>query len=348
MAQSKITAGSRASKYIGITAKQLSNRDLTTLDKPPPNSPRKSLAAGSPPRLSMLGATQTTPKAPRASLSLKPRPSVPSLTTPKPSRLQLGVAKNDMPPPPVPDRNPVTPTLSQASNDSSYMDEALPGMNLNFSNGVSPSPSQSERSSIYATPSPEPNQHVVEIQRLQELVQTLEKQNEELKRAVPETPILPENDEAKIRLEEQNTAALQRASELEASLRTSERSSIEKQSKIEQLERMVTEAKEDVAKARTEGDNRIKEVKTQLEESETLVTSLKGLIDDKASVASENDANLTAKQAEIDVLRAQVTRVTNDLEQERKELGSHVDELRRAGQVGRLSFCDAFVLISPL
>ncbi|KIM30723.1 hypothetical protein M408DRAFT_328237 [Serendipita vermifera MAFF 305830] len=339
MAQSKITAGSRASKYIGITAKQLSNRDLNSLSQAPQGSPRKSLAPMSPPRPLTINTTQTTPKAPRASLGLKPRTSISSATTPRPGRLQLAAAKSDMPPPPVPDRKsePVTPTLSHASNDSSYMEEGLQDMPaLTFSNGVSPSPSpsQSGRSSVYATPSPEPS-HLIEIQRLQEVVQTLEGQIKELKEAVPAAapaPVLPENDEAKIQLEEQNAAALKRASELEASLHASERSSIEKQGKIEALERTVAEIKEDIVKARAEGDIRVKEVKTQLEESETLITSLKGLIDDKASAASENDANLSAKQAEIDVLRAQVARVTSDLEQERKELGSHVDELRRAGQ----------------
>ena len=197
---------------------------------------------------------------------------------------------------------------------------------------------------MYATPSPEPNHHLVEIQKLQELVHTLEAQNQDLRQQVSVSVVsaIPENDEAKVRLEEQNAAALQRASELEAALRTSEKSSIEKQSKIESLERLVNEVREDVTKARSEGDTRVKEVKTQLEESETLVTSLKGLMDAKASAASENDANLAAKQAEIDVLRAQVARVTNDLEQERKELGSHVDELRRAGQV---SSSDSYVLV---
>jgi chromosome segregation ATPase len=171
----------------------------------------------------------------------------------------------------------------------------------------------------------------MEMQRLQALVQTLEAQNKELKQALPQE--VPMDDNAKIRLEEQHAAAVQRASELEASLRTVERNGIEKQGKIEVLERLVAEMREDVAKARADGESRAKEVKIKLDESETLVGSLKGLIEAKASAASENDANLAANQAEIEVLRGQVARITNDLEQERKELGSHIDELRRAGQV---------------
>jgi len=337
LAQSKISAGSRASKYIGVTAKELSTRDIASVAKAPPASPQKPSRLGSPPRLPASTTTQTTPKALRASLGQRPRLSIPLHTTPRPSRLQLGSAKSDMPPPPIPDKKPITPTLSQASNDSSYMDETLQDVpNLTFTNETSPSPSPSRsgRSSIYATPSPEPSFHVMEMQRLQALVNTLEAQNKELKQAASQEVTGQVNDEARIRLEEQSAAALQRASELEASLRTSERSAIEKQGKIDVLERLVAEAKEDVAKAHAEGEARTKEVKTKLEESEALVGSLKGLIEAKASAESETDANLAAKQAEIEVLRGQVVRLTNDLEQERKELGGDIDELRRAGQVG--------------
>ncbi|KAG8806834.1 hypothetical protein FRC18_005881, partial [Serendipita sp. 400] len=66
--------------------------------------------------------------------------------------------------------------------------------------------------------------------------------------------------------------------------------------------------------------------------SEALVSSLKGVIEAKSSAASENDAVLSAKQAEIEVLQGQIARVTSDLEQTRVELGGQVHELRKAGQ----------------
>lgn len=235
-----------------------------------------------------------------------------------------------MPPPPVPDKKQATPSHSQTTSD----DEAFADLpNISLTNGTSPSlsPSQSGRSSIYATPSPEPSNHVAELEQLRALVQKLEIQNKELQN-VP-IPTAKEDNELKARLEEQKLASQARIAELETSLHASERASIEKQGKLETLERLVAEAKEDITKARAEGESRVKEVKVKLEESEALVGSLKGLIDDKASAASENDATLAAKQAEIEVLQGQVTRVTSDLEHDRTELGAHIEELRKAGQV---------------
>lgn len=347
MAELKISAGSRASKYIGMTAKQLSTRELAPMAKGPPASPQKtSVRSSSPPR--PMITTQTTPKAPRASLSLKPRPSIPSLpslSTPRPSRAQLVTARNnDMPPPPVPNKKDVTPILTPISNGPSLADESLTDWHSSTSNGPSPSPSpsQSNHSSIYATPSPEPTSfNTAEIQRLQTLVSSLEAQNKELQ----DTSLLAANavnaddnskallEEQREALEKQKEAASQRISELETSLRASEKAGIEKQGKIEALERSVNATKEDIQKARSDGENRVAEVKLKLEESETLVSNLKGLIETKTSAASENDAILSAKQAEIEVLQGQLARTTNDLERERKELGSHVEELRKAGQV---------------
>ncbi|KAG8766048.1 hypothetical protein FRC15_006633, partial [Serendipita sp. 397] len=340
VAQSKITAGSRASKYIGVTAKQLSTRDIPPpLTALPPPSPRKSIASStSPPQPTITGQTQTTPKAQKAFLTMRPRPSLPALATPRPSRAQLSAIKSDMPPPPVPSKEPATPTLSQASNDSTYVDEPLPDVpSLSISNGTSPmpspSPSQSGRSSVYATPSPEPSFYVGEMQRLQTLVQSLEKENRELKdKADINTQASTQDVTSKALLEEKLSASQQKIIELEASLHTSERSGIERQSKLESLERLVAEGKEDVLKAKTDGDARTKEVKAMLEESEALVSSLKGVIEAKSSAASENDAVLSAKQAEIEVLQGQIARVTSDLEQTRVELGGQVHELRKAGQ----------------
>ncbi|KAG8832268.1 hypothetical protein FRC17_001627 [Serendipita sp. 399] len=341
VAQSKITAGSRASKYIGITAKQLTTRDLTSSLNalPPPSSPRKSMVTSTSPPQPVTGQSQTTPKAQKATLSFRPRPSLPALATPRPSRAQLSGIKNDMPPPPIPNKEPATPTLSQASNDSStYVDEPLPDIpNVSISNGTSPipspSPSQSGRSSIYATPSPEPSFYVGEMQRLQTQIQSLEKENKELKEKVDANAQASTQDSSsKALLEERLVTSQQKITDLETSLHTSERSGIEKQGKIESLERLVAEGKEDALKARADGETLTREVKAKLEESEALVNSLKGAIDAKASAATENDAILSAKQAEIEVLQGQITRITNDLEQTRLELGGQIHELRKAGQ----------------
>jgi len=87
-----ITAGSRASKYLGMTAKQLDNARAGTL-----NASVRSLRE----------STATTPKAPRVSMNgvtpVRPRQSIGgSFATPKPRVPRASQAIDSMPPPPSP------------------------------------------------------------------------------------------------------------------------------------------------------------------------------------------------------------------------------------------------------
>ncbi|EJD02624.1 uncharacterized protein FOMMEDRAFT_107555 [Fomitiporia mediterranea MF3/22] len=150
-AMSKITAGSRASKYVGMTAQQLSARSQKTLA---PGSPsRKSIGLGSPTRRrgppspsrsdsrNSSGGTPIggTPKpATRLSFGMGTPKGFgsgrPSLTTPR-ARIPSAVA---MPPPPSPtsgggagqrsislNDKPVTPTFSTTSNETAVDDEGI-------------------------------------------------------------------------------------------------------------------------------------------------------------------------------------------------------------------------------
>ncbi|KAL1408032.1 hypothetical protein Q8F55_004829 [Vanrija albida] len=90
-AEAKITAGSRASKYLGMTAKQLEARTGTA----PATTPAKSLAASTTtPRASKIGIGGVTPA--------RGRPSIGGLTTPKPRAPRMSSATEMMPPPPSP------------------------------------------------------------------------------------------------------------------------------------------------------------------------------------------------------------------------------------------------------
>ncbi|KAI5118934.1 hypothetical protein M0805_003758 [Coniferiporia weirii] len=149
-ALSKITAGSRASKYVGMTAQQLSARKPTSISPPTafPASPSKqSIGLGSPTR--MLGPPSPSRSEVASSSgvgsALKPSaarlPSLgtpksfgqgrPSLTNPK-ARIPSAIA---MPPPPSPpgsssrtvslNDNPPTPTYSITSNDTATDDDGF-------------------------------------------------------------------------------------------------------------------------------------------------------------------------------------------------------------------------------
>lgn len=133
-------------------------------------------------------------------------------------------------------------------------------------------------------------------------------------------------------MEERDKATL-RVPELESSLRALERTCSERESTIEVLERSAHQSVLDIEKARNDGELRIRDIQSKLDDKEVLVTQLKELIDAKEGLQSENDAVLSAKNAEIVLLEARVQKAYAELEEERRELGGQVDELRKAGQV---------------
>lgn len=133
------------------------------------------------------------------------------------------------------------------------------------------------------------------------------------------------------------TAALTRVSELETQVRFHERAVKERESRIDALERSVKGKEEEVDKARTEGDARVRELTGKLEDSESLVGSLKAAVEEvRAGKKEETEAIIGAKDKEIELLSAKVLRAVTELEDERRELGSQIDELRQAGQVKHL------------
>ena len=124
-----------------------------------------------------------------------------------------------------------------------------------------------------------------------------------------------------------------RIAELESLVRTTERTVSERDSTIEALERAAQQMTLDIEKARGDAEARVRDIQSKLDDRDALVTNLKDALQTKEGLQSENDAVLRAKDAEIALLEARVQKAYNDLEDERRELGGQVEELRRAGQV---------------
>lgn len=121
--------------------------------------------------------------------------------------------------------------------------------------------------------------------------------------------------------------------ELESSLRAVERTLGERDSTIEALERSTKEACTDVEKVKLDGEARLRDIQSKLDDKEQLIIQLKELIETKDGLQSENAAVLAAKDAEIMLLESRVQKAYAELEEERRDLGCQVDELRKAGQV---------------
>lgn len=138
--------------------------------------------------------------------------------------------------------------------------------------------------------------------------------------------------------------ALARISTLEASLKTTERSSKEQAVKMESLERTLVIATADMDKARMDGESRIRDMQSRLDDKDTLLQNLKEAVEQKEGLESETDAILKTKNAEIALLEARVNKAYAELDAERKDLSSQVDELRQAGQVPIFSSASSYPL----
>ena len=127
--------------------------------------------------------------------------------------------------------------------------------------------------------------------------------------------------------------ALSRVAELEASVKSVERNLHGRDLKIEVLERSILNASADTEKARADGETRVRDLQSLLDDKEALLGSLKESLALKEGAETETYTLITTKDAEINLLEARVKKAYADIEEERRDLWGQVDALRHAGQV---------------
>ncbi|RPD78588.1 hypothetical protein L226DRAFT_297676 [Lentinus tigrinus ALCF2SS1-7] len=348
-----ITPGSRAAKYVGMTAKQLAG---TT-----PGSPKRAAGAMSPTRPTGFGSPVQPPRqlssptrnspfnTPKA---LGSRPSgigmgLPTSTTPSKSRPSFSNTPRAripsaiaMPPPPSPSNTTLSSRSVSLNGPQTPVDAPLMS-DLELNNKLI-----SERiaalSSSKTPSSPRPDSrvstadsaHVLELQTQVERLQArLVASEDENKRLL--TRAEGAEREASSRIESlvaERDRNASRVTELETAARTAERTLAERTTQMEALQRAAEQAKNEVEKVRTEGETKLRDVQHKLEDKETLVTQLKEALDERAGEQSNSDAQIKAKNAEIALLESRVTAVSTEFEDARRDLNAHIDELRRAGQ----------------
>ncbi|CAL1706972.1 unnamed protein product [Somion occarium] len=347
MKENSITPGSRASRYIGMTAKQLGNghHRAGSLASSPS---RKFVDTASPTRLfGITSPTQNansptrstaspfqTPKARVAGLGNgTPSRARSSISTPK-GRLPSAVA---MPPPASPshtNRSGSGSGTGESVSDLESNSRALQDKIAELMQSRDRSSRPGSSASVPAMPSPLPSAaHNTElrdeIERLNARLDAAEDENKRLRGNLESA----ESTAARLgSLTEERDKAKARVTELEASARSAERLVKERDATIESLERSVQQVNLNIGKVRSEGEAKVRDTQSKLEDKEALVTQLKQLIEAKEGEQTQNNDLLQAKNAEIALLEARVHKAYVELEEERRELGAQVDELRKAGQ----------------
>ncbi|KAL4268225.1 CAP-Gly domain-containing protein [Pleurotus pulmonarius] len=331
----KITAGSRASKYVTMTAKQLSTRDVS---------------ASSPARNTLSSPTRTlsSPTRPNGSPFTTPKPTlggrVPStgtptkmrgMNTPRP-RVPSAVA---MPPPASPGIYSRTISLNDSDTESAPPKSSATSLTelelhgLAIQEKIARLMSDNSRSNSPAQPSVSPpltsnESDIALIAQLRAQISQLEAENQRL-----QTPSSQPDVEAHIEsLTADNTRLSSRTSQLEAELLEKEKSVREKEDSIRALDQDRQAATVELEKQKLDTESRMKTLQSKLDDSIALTATLKEALAAKEGQEHENDALIKAKDAEVALLQSQLERAYSELEDERKELGAQVDELRMAGQ----------------
>lgn len=358
-----ITSGSRASKYIGLTAKQLkaNGDDHSEYTLRTPSSPSRGHLVSD---LSTHNSDSpyTTPKAGTSRVTntyngintpgVKGRPS---LTTPRP-RIPSAIA---MPPPASPARSISLTSNYSLNDDPDLGHEGLPlriqprsstdlsassqalqdkinqlllGQSIPVPHTNNTSPSRP--SSVTSLRSPFPD-HSVQNEALHSRLESLERENASLRAATEAT----RKDSSLIHLlESERDAAIASVSSTESQLRTLERKFTERESKIESLERAALQTASELERLKNEHEVRVMDLQAKLDTNDLLIKSLKEAIAAKEGAEHDRDALLKAKNDEIGLLEGRLDKVSGELEADRKELNAQVDELRQAGQVSYLTF----------
>ncbi|KAF9231494.1 hypothetical protein BU15DRAFT_90898 [Melanogaster broomeanus] len=351
----QITSGSRASKYLGLTAKQLNSRPASDNA----NSTEYSLRAPSSPSRMFLnndsGARTSdspiaTPKAgaTRAGTyqngALTPgTKSRPSLSTPRP-RVPSAIA---MPPPASPARSTSISSTYSLNDDHILRSNRPPSpLDLTASSlalqdkinkliGSATNPETSEVGPVLAASHLSSaldvdliRTHESAISALNIRIESLQQENTSLQEMIS-SRLDAEQHQV---IEKDRDSALATMAETEKVLRVLERKLSEKDSKLESLERSNTQTTAELERAKAESEARLNDLQAKLYTSEVLGKSLKEAIEVKEGAEHESDALLKAKNAEIGLLEGRLEKLSAELDMERKELGAQIDELRQAGQ----------------
>jgi CAP-Gly domain-containing linker protein 1 len=131
---------------------------------------------------------------------------------------------------------------------------------------------------------------------------------------------------------EQDQSLLIRIAELEERVQAAEVSYNDRSSLADSLQNDIA----NLERQREEGRQRLEELEARLADSVSSVESLSTMVELKEAGEKELNSILSSKDADLAAFEEQVKMLYAKFDEERRELGGQIDELRQAGQVGSL------------
>jgi DNA repair exonuclease SbcCD ATPase subunit len=181
------------------------------------------------------------------------------------------------------------------------------------------------------------------IDQLQSRIDALEYDNERL-RTVSNMPGDDNLNNSNLQaVEQEQDEAVGRIAQLESELLACE-NALQTQrthsSSLEQDYRRVTTEFETLQLGR---DSRLEEWQKKLDDGDALVKTMEDAVDRQAAIAQHQESLCKTKEAEIAVLELRIEKAYTELQDEKKELGTQIEELRIAGQVCPFCSCNTIV-----
>ncbi|GJN91450.1 hypothetical protein Rhopal_004473-T1 [Rhodotorula paludigena] len=340
-----LTAGSRASKYAGMSAKDLASRRASAIGTPSkstptaatPAKPRTSMSPTK--RLSQSTSTLTTPKPTRLS-----RPSIGGASTPTVARTPSTVRKTPRPSlgasvkrppsslrhtapevPPIPSAYGLSRSVTPSSQ-SGRATPSTPGAMMRRRTSLAQSETSSARPTTPSFRSHSRQSLASSVSRQSHRSNLLDDESDEMRRELVDARAR----EGEIRQLLEGSEKLGREME-DRLLEKSERiKALEEQLALAEAERQRAKAAEDERLAGVQGEEGDRERdKARLRELEAALEAQKAALD---KVKLEDKHKSAAKEAEVESLRERLEQAAKAHDDERADLTAQVDKLRTAGQ----------------
>jgi len=227
-----------------------------------------------------------------------------------------------MPPPP----SPKIP--QQQFNEATSASDVPSTIEVRHKTHARPYSRPSSSASIRSTATDE----VGLVEQLRSRLDALEYENERL-RTASETQ--PAEDSARLeQLQSDKQKAINRATELEANLAGFEQNLKTREDELQKLVTQNLELTTQLNDATSEVQRSLACHEQEKQAHYAILESLRDQLQELERLNSQKDERITEHSSDIEALRGDLERAYAELEEDRKELGAQIDELRIAGQVG--------------
>jgi CAP-Gly domain-containing linker protein 1 len=170
------------------------------------------------------------------------------------------------------------------------------------------------------------------VEQLRSRLDALEYENERL-RTASETQ--PAEDSVRLeQLQSDKQNAINRATELEANLAGFEQNLKLREDELQKLVTQNLELTAQLNDATSEVQRSLASHEQGKQAHHAVLESLRDQLQELERLNSQKDERITEHSSDIETLRGDLERAYAELEEDRKELGAQIDELRIAGQVG--------------